>query len=82
MGGNHRVRGRAASSIELGGFLLNCLPPLQTEAVLGECRVRFLSFLAVGPGVRTQATRLGGQALLAAEPSHRLNKLFSGCDKR
>lgn len=55
MGGNHRVRGRAASSIELGGFLLNCLPPLQTEAVLGECRVRFLSFLAVGRDVHTFA---------------------------
>lgn len=28
---------------------------LQTEAVLGECRVRFLSFLAVGRDVHTFA---------------------------
>lgn len=31
------------------------LPSLQTEAVLGECRVRFLSFLAVGRDVHTFA---------------------------
>lgn len=36
-------------------FLFNWVPPLQTEAVLGECRVRFLSFLAVGRDVHTFA---------------------------
>lgn len=38
-----------------GIFLSNRVPPLQTEAVLGECRVRFLSFLAVGRDVHTFA---------------------------
>lgn len=36
-------------------FLTNWGPSLQTEAVLGECRVRFLSFLAVGRDVHTFA---------------------------
>lgn len=38
-----------------GVFLSNRVPSLQTEAVLGECRVRFLSFLAVGRDVHTFA---------------------------
>ena len=35
--------------------LSNWCPSRQTEAVLGECRVRFLSFLAVGRDVHTFA---------------------------
>lgn len=39
----------------LGLFLYNGVSASQTEAVLGECRVRFLSFLAVGRDVHTFA---------------------------
>lgn len=56
------VKARAASKMDvprrtqsLAVPYYNWVPSLQTEAVLGECRVRFLSFLAVGRDVHTFA---------------------------
>lgn len=50
------IRWRAATKTQRVQLCLtNWVPSLQTEAVLGECRVRFLSFLAVGRDVHTFA---------------------------
>lgn len=49
------VRWMCSVEERVGLFLSNWAPSLQTEAVLGECRVRFLSFLAVGRDVHTFA---------------------------
>ena len=56
------MRGRASRKRDWPS-LSNWCPSPQTEAVLGECRVRFLSFLAVGRDVHTFAV------IMAAGPA-------------
>lgn len=54
---HQQVKTRTANEMHVPLWLdlANRGPSPQTEAVLGECRVRFLSFLAVGRDVHTFA---------------------------